>query len=349
MAFELEAGESVAVGIRRIVDEQLQSALDELRRADDANADEAVHAARKRLKRVRAVARLVRDELGESVFAQANASFRDAAARLAEARDAAVLVKTLDSLEDKVADREAFAAARQRLDARRTAVSRRGLEQGDGLETVARAVEQAGHRVAVWPIDRDGWRALRPGLRRVYARGRRAHKLAEIDAPADLFHEWRKQVKHLWHHLEVLEPVWPPVMKKLADECHRLADLLGDDHDLAVLRETLEPHAAPDCDGRSPVTDAARAVQGQLRRDARALGARVYADKPKAFVRRLGEYWKAWRDEPSADVPPQSPGVTAAEIPTSAQPAANADGVQEGGGGEVTATAAATPAGNGAA
>ena len=60
MAFELQMGESVEAGVRRIVDEQLQDALDELRGADPRKADAAVHAARKRFKRIRSLVRLVR-------------------------------------------------------------------------------------------------------------------------------------------------------------------------------------------------------------------------------------------------------------------------------------------------
>jgi hypothetical protein len=38
-----------------------------------------------------------------------------------------------------------------------------------------------------------------------------------------------------------------------------------------------------------------------LQREALLLGRRVYAEKPKAFTRRLHRYWKAWRAEARND------------------------------------------------
>ena len=341
MSFELEPGETVGTGVRRIVDEQLAEALDELRNSKPAKADETVHAARKRFKRIRAMVRLIREELGEETFAHENASFRDSGASLAEARDAAVLVQTLDRLKDRL-DPEVFAPARKLLLARRRMISRRVLKDGNGLESVARAAEQARDRVAGWTIDHDGFRALRPGLQRIYRDGRRAYKLCQPGAHADLFHEWRKQVKNLWHQLEILEPIWPEVMKKLADECHALADALGQDHDLAVLRTVLEAEAPTSAGQPSPLLQAIEADRSDLQRCARTLGARIFAEKPKAFVARLARYWKAWHADDARDDASDEPAETPqAEAPAEA-PAASV-GVEAAGGGGTAETSSAAP------
>lgn len=353
MPFELEPDESVGSGVRRIVDEQLAEALDELRNSKPAKADETVHAARKRFKRIRALVRLIRDELGDEVFANENASFRDAGASLAEARDAAVLVQTLDRMKDRL-DPEAFAAARKLLLARRRLISRRVLKDGNGLESVARAAEQARDRVAAWQIDHDGFRALRPGLKRIYRDGRRAYKLSQPGVHADLFHEWRKQVKNLWHQLEILEPIWPEAMKKLADECHELADALGQDHDLAVLRDVLEAEAPTPAGEPSPLLQAIESDRADLQRTARSLGARIFAEKPKVFVGRLSTYWKAWQaDHPKSATADETPDASEPEADASpAAPTEESTGVEAGGGGTAETGAAAqavsaSPSGNG--
>jgi CHAD domain-containing protein len=353
VSFELESGEGVQTGIRRIVDEQLADALEELRRDNPRKVDEAVHSARKRLKRVRAVARLVRKELGNEVYQRENTAFRDAGATLSEARDAAVLVQTLDGLKGRV-DAEAFAAARKVLVARRRAVHQRVIEQGNGLAGVAQAVEEARQRVSQWPIERDGWRALRPGLRRIYADGRQAMKLAKGGTHEEVFHEWRKQVKHLWHQLEIVEPVWPEVIKALADECHALADLLGQEHDLAVLRDVLKTESPSSVGAGSSVDEAIQTSRADLQRQALSLGARVFAEKPKAFVRRIGQYWHAWKDQ-SAEKP-QEQSSDAAMAAAEDTPAVPAEDQHEGGGteqaagsdGNALATSATAPQ-NGAA
>ena len=55
----------------------------------------------------------------------------------------------------------------------------------------------------------------------------------------DKFHEWRKRVKYLWYHMDILQQAWPVMLQDTANELHLLSDFLGDAHDLVVLKETL--------------------------------------------------------------------------------------------------------------
>jgi CHAD domain-containing protein len=73
----------------------------------------------------------------------------------------------------------------------------------------------------------------------VYRRAGDAHEEAIADPTVEKLHEWRKQAKYLRYQLEILTPIWPERMEELAREADRIGDLLGDDHDLAVLRQTL--------------------------------------------------------------------------------------------------------------
>lgn len=308
VAFELEVNESVEAGVRRIVDEQLENALDELRSAEARKADEAVHSARKRFKRIRALLRLVRAELGEQVFTRENATYRDAGGSLAEARDAHVLVETLDDLKDDL-DEAAYAAARKLLMNRRRIVKRRVLQQGSGLEVVAGVIDDARQRIPNWRIARDGWNALRRGLKRIYAEGRGALGCAHVGAEAVLFHEWRKRVKDLWHQVEVIEAIWPPILKELAEECHHLADLLGKEHDLSVLREVLLADAlakalAKEHVGASVIESIDRR-RAKLQHEALTLGQCVFAEKSGAFIKRLGRYWTAWKSAGATQTKPE--------------------------------------------
>ncbi|HEY7117039.1 MAG TPA: CHAD domain-containing protein [Tepidisphaeraceae bacterium] len=309
MSFQFELGESVEAGVRRIIGEQLTQAAQELRSAAPRTADAAIHSARKRLKRVRAVLRLVRGELGEPVFSRENQSLRDAAANLSEARDAAVLVTTLDELKGRI-DPEAFADARKRLAARRRRVKRRVLDAGRGLTSAAATLEHVNARSDTWRVEKDAWRAL--DVKQTYRRARAAHQIAHVGADAELFHEWRKQVKHLWHQLEVVEPIWPKVIRELSDQAHDLADLLGKDHDLAVLKDVLEAESPTPAQGNaapSAVVEVVDATRADLQRQAQALGARVFAERPKAFARRLAAYWRAWQTEVAGAVQAE-PAVT---------------------------------------
>ena len=76
-AYRLKPKESLPEGIPRVARGRIDHAVDELRGKTDSSADEAVHEARKDLKKLRALLRLARGELGESSFARENTCFRD--------------------------------------------------------------------------------------------------------------------------------------------------------------------------------------------------------------------------------------------------------------------------------
>ena len=82
--------------------EQLGKALEHLA-CQDGKRDKHIHEARKATKRLRALVRLVRRELGDEVYALENQCYRDAGRRLSELRDATVLVETLDRLVESLA------------------------------------------------------------------------------------------------------------------------------------------------------------------------------------------------------------------------------------------------------
>ena len=170
----------------------------------------------------------------------------------------------------------------------------------DGRATAAAGVvamlREARGRVDNWPLERDSFAALEEGLRRSYRRGRRGFRAARSDPTVEALHEWRKGVKQLWYQHTLLRSLWPPVMQAFGNQAHELADLLGDDHDLAMLADWVREHAEAD-PGFYEALDARRA---ELQSKAMQLGERLYADKPGAYVARLRSLWNASRTLVSA-------------------------------------------------
>ena len=70
MAYRIDSGEGVADGSRRIAREQLAKAIQHLDAQRRRDSD--VHEARKCMKRLRALLRLARFELGKEVYAREN-------------------------------------------------------------------------------------------------------------------------------------------------------------------------------------------------------------------------------------------------------------------------------------
>jgi CHAD domain-containing protein len=78
-SFRFDPGQPVPDEVRRVARGRIDHALDELRGESDSTREEAVHEARKDMKKLRALLRLVRGELGDRVYAAENTCFRDTA------------------------------------------------------------------------------------------------------------------------------------------------------------------------------------------------------------------------------------------------------------------------------
>jgi CHAD domain-containing protein len=302
--YRLKDDETVPDGIARIAYGRIDHAIDELRGKTKSSREEAVHEARKDLKKLRSLLRLVRGEIGDEVYQRENEGFREAGRRLSGVRDADVMIETLDSLAEhsKEMNAETVAGLRQALREHRAALEGDGGGRKKARNEVVQTLRVTRERVEEWPLETDGFEALEDGLRREYRRGRRAYHAVLEDPSTENLHEWRKRVKDLWYHHTLLQCSWPELMDPLADQVHELSDLLGDDHDLAVLCEWAQTHpaAAGGMSGLEAFNEAARRRRSELQAEALVLGERLYGERPRAFLRRLGSYWQAWREAPRA-------------------------------------------------
>lgn len=296
-AYRLQRDESVPDGMRRIARGQLEAGIEELDGQPNRKLDEAVHSTRKRLKRLRAALRLERAAIGDQTYRRENTVFRDTGRRLSGPRDAAVLIETLDELTNRFADElpaEEVRPLRDRfVQDHERAVAKLRREQAT-LASVGGALEDARVRTAAWKYDSDGFDALDPGLRRVYRRGRRAMRAARHQASNEHMHEWRKRSKDLWHAVQILRPASPKRMKALAKRAHQLSDLLGDDHDLAVLRERVVKGsvAFEQPSTRTALLAVIDRRRAALQREALDLGAKIYDRPPKRFARSIERRWR---------------------------------------------------------
>ena len=301
MAYRWQHGETIPAGARRIAVEQIAKALQHLEMGEGSREDH-VHEARKSMKRLRGLVRLVRFELGDEAYRCENDCFRAAAARLAGLRDAAVRLETLDKIIvfcGKRVPRSRFGPIRQWLLEERASAYRQAEEYGEAVAEVREDLQQARDRVATWPLEGRDWTLVAAGMRRIYARGRREFGSAYRHPAAEEFHNWRKRVKYLGYHAQLLRPGWPPMMAALAEELGRLGEVLGDDHDLAVLLYKVKDEFPG---SRAPSTVAAMgrriaAWQEQLQGSARLLGQRIYAERPADFAGRMRAYFRTWEEE----------------------------------------------------
>lgn len=300
MAYRLERREEIGQGLQRLVRKRLDAAgvaLGEVTASELAG----IHSARKRFKEIRAALRLCSSVLGSRQLKAENRLYRDLARRLSRNRDAQALVEVwddcFDDLEPAVQSKPLVGELAAKLCRRRDAIAAGDAGAVAGAAAVLNQLQDAYARVDEWPRPAGGFILIEPGLRNTYGQGRAGMRTASrIDTDAAI-HEWRKRVKDLWYQSQLLEQIWPPEMRMRARALKKLSDLLGTDHDLAALRETLvaEPDLLPDPEARAALSQALGSRQALIRHRAYTQGALLYAEKPKAYSGRIRQYWSVWR------------------------------------------------------
>lgn len=288
-----------AAEVRKVARQGIDKAIEALS-VPSAERAEGVHQARKRFKELRALLRLVRKPLG-SEFKRENRRLRDLGRALAESRDATAMLESWDLLAARFPGLFAeadFKQARQRLQARARHGEDETADLDDRLARVIAELRAASACIDDWPLKGAGFELLAAGVQRTYADG--CADLAKVrHEPSDeLLHEWRKRVKDHWYQTRLLAPSWPKLMQLRSDSLKQLADLLGDDHDLAMMQQLMQAQASLFGD-RALHERLGQAIverRGELQRAALKLGDELYLESPQDLVARWQRYWDAAAD-----------------------------------------------------
>jgi len=250
----------------------------------------AIHEARRRGKKLRALFRLCRAAFDE--WSDADKQIRKAASGLSGARDAQALVGTFDTyISPAAADADSLVPVRQAFVDRAAAFD---TESGATLLAAFReTLAEVRARAENWSLSETGFDALRGGFGRTYRSARRLLRSARRSRRPVVLHEWRKAVKAHGLHVALLRATAPDVLKSEAEAWDRLAETLGDHHNLFVLRTSLsegsEPLGPPDL--VAEVDGIAAAQMSGLEDTAFHLGRQLLAERTSALKARYAHYW----------------------------------------------------------
>lgn len=283
--FELQDA-SLTEALRRIVRQEITPVLGHLQQDD--LAPPVVHDIRKRVKKLRALLRLVRHGMRD-VQAAENVILRAAGQALSGSRDAAVRLATFDRLMAGDSD-PAILALRAHLVAE-------AAMPAPPPPDLRQIFADLADRAADWQLQGSDRRILADGLADTRARARSAMRAARESGSNEALHDWRKRAKDHWYQARLFTAIWPETMKPLIVEADRLGEALGDHHDLAVLAEHLAalPPDVARPDARQAVSALARDAQQAIEATAFPLGARLFAGDPEEMADLWLKWWKIWR------------------------------------------------------
>ena len=303
MAYRIKRNESVPEAVRRIAGEEINSISSQLAHATGKRRDEAIHEARKSVKKTRALLRLVRPGL-EDAYRVESEVLRDVGRTLSELRDAGSVIEILGKLQEKYPARIERSAANpiRRVLLQKKEEGEKRANLTEMLHDAAVKLRAMGKRVRRWPIGADGFAAIEDGFETTLRSGRGAFRLAKDKPRPENYHEWRKRLKDHWYHVRLLENLWTEIMLGYEASLKDVETWLGDDHNLVLLRERLmaEPDRFGPQKSIAPILDHIEKYQKELRDNAEALGERIYEEKPARFVRRIRQLWRDWQTEPKS-------------------------------------------------
>ena len=250
--------------------------------------DLAVHEARKELKHARASLRLLRDWIGEATYSEANQRIGNAARALSPVRDARVLLDVVAKLRSG----SKAAALRAELDLLERNLSRdhqlvrhQLLKRRATIEEVRRTLRAVRAESRSWPAPSD--ESLSRAVKRIYRKSRNAFARAEANRREEILHESRKQTKYLRSALELLSPAANGSrIAKYTKRAKAIADALGDEHDLAMLRKKL-PTRSRSRPARQGLVRQIEDRRKKLQQKAIERSRHFYRRKAKAFVDSL--------------------------------------------------------------
>jgi len=296
MSYRLKPDASIASEVRRLIDKQLALAIAELRAIGDQRSDDAIHEARRHVKKVRAVLRLVQPTLGD-IYVEANAHMRTANRLLAPIADGRAVVETLGHLRQRYAarlDGRTLSSIRSALIERSARIDRKAVIDRV-LPRVATVLRAERRRIPKWTLTARGLRAIAPGLEKSMRRARRSMARVAAEPTSEHYHVWRRRVKDLWFQLRLLEA---RCANKLLDDQRRFEALdgcLGEYHNVLLLEEILVHGALVSRRQTARSLRLLRRYQAALRHQSLRMGYRIFREKPGHFIHREKRLWRTAR------------------------------------------------------
>lgn len=292
VAYRFKLKEDIQQGLRRILTEQIERAVVSLS-ADDSVT--AVHDARKSLKRIRALLRLLRHGLGNETFATENARFRDIAHLLSQTRDIDVMIAIMTQWQAARGHGKldsAYASLLEILVDQKAATRQSGTTAQ--IADAVRRLDIAPIAVQELVLTPPTFAIIEQGLSDTLRRCRQRLKRAYDDDSDEAFHDWRKTVQLHWRHMRLLEQAWPDYFLARATLASELSQCLGEAQDMALLLSFLD---SPKVSAMSPAAiDEVRETtlnhQERMRKTGYPMGQRLLADKPAAFASSAAIYWQ---------------------------------------------------------
>lgn len=257
----------------------------------EPDLDAAIHRARKDAKRLRALFRFLEPANGlERPYRHAERRVKAAARDLAEARDAAVALATVERLIERDASLSALpelGKLRSKLERKKRKIESNRSPQRrlrDFRARMAECRDEIKHKAP--PLAAPD----QAGFLRTYEKCRRRMDKALAERSVISMHRWRRQAKYHYYQLKFLADRWALDLADRMERAHELEEALGEYHDIHVLAALVQAKL-----GKPPpaLVQALEAASREKEARALALGVELFGEPVKNLAQLLGNTTEA--------------------------------------------------------
>lgn len=295
MSYRINFQADIQTDVIRIISEQIHHTYQKIN-DPDMNFDDKVHDARKHLKKIRALLRLIRYDIGKANYRSENTFYRDIGRKMSDMREARVNISTMATIEKEYTDEDNkifMFLVKKRLDQHYENLKQQFISN-QVFDQVTEKMEEGKQRLPNLHLTNNDFKVFRGGVKKVYKDGQSSLDMAQHEPIPENVHEWRKQVKYLWYQVRLIRSLWKPVLKGYEKSLDKLSDYLGDEHDFSVLRQWINDQLGVEMkDDIKKFNKYIEKKRQKLQQKAWPVGEMIYSDSPKAFVQRLEQCWQA--------------------------------------------------------
>lgn len=230
MTYRIDFSKNTKAEIQNALDFYLLEILYTLNNNKIARAKK-IHNIRKSFKKIRAILKLIKYDLKDKrTYVTQNNYYKYAGKRFSGSRDNFVLKKTFNKIAEKygIEDKiESSSLKELNTD-----------EDNDKFSVLKRELQLKREHLGIYKLKKKK-RPLRAGLKKIYKKLIKNRKKAYLSYKDSDFHEWRKAIKNYMYQVELFKNALPKKLNKKTKRLKKLADLLGLDHDIAILKEFI--------------------------------------------------------------------------------------------------------------
>ncbi len=286
--------------VLQLMHQQLDYILDQVRPVEEVD-HEAVHEIRKSCKRVRAVLRLIRDEIGYSAYYRENRRFRDLSRLLSQTRDYEALSNSVNYLRGREMDDKisrVYSELTTELDRSKDEALDRLKREKKVFLQIEKEIGEARNRIELFGFPSENFEVILPGLMRTHKKWKHLFAACLDKSDEDMIHNLRKKSKYLMYHMQILRPVFPEIIKGYAGTLDKVSGKLGDHRDLYLLRQQV-PRLLDNTYPKSVTGHIDSAIEKEMNdklETALRAGRYLYLEKTGRLMDRIHNYWKIYTD-----------------------------------------------------